>query len=65
MPLILIVEDNEDLAFGLRRTFEDEGYQVEVAGDGQAGLARALDRKPALVILDLTLPGALDGFRTL
>ena len=65
MPLLLIIEDNEDLAFGLRRTFEDEGYQVESAAEGQVGLALAIERKPALVILDLMLPGTFDGFRTL
>ena len=61
---ILIVEDNEDLAFGLRRTLKDEGYAVEVASDGLRGSQRARDDKPDLVILDLMLPG-MDGYRTL
>ena len=61
---ILIVEDNEDLSFGLRRTLESEGYDVEVAGDGPGGIAAARDRRPNLVILDLMLPG-LDGFKVL
>jgi DNA-binding response OmpR family regulator len=65
VPLILVIEDNEDLAFGLRRTFEDAGYQVEVSTQGQLGLAMANERKPSLVFLDLNLPGALDGFGTL
>ncbi len=64
MTRILIVEDNEDLAFGLRRTLEDEGYAVEVASDGIRGSQRARDEKPDLVILDLMLPG-MDGYRTL
>jgi DNA-binding response OmpR family regulator len=64
MTRILIVEDNEDLAFGLRRTLEDEGYAVEVASDGLRGSQRARDEKPDLVILDLMLPG-MDGYRTL
>jgi two-component system response regulator MtrA len=64
MTRILIVEDNEDLAFGLRRTLEDEGYAVEVASDGVRGSQRARDEKPDLVILDLMLPG-MDGYRTL
>ena len=64
MTRILIVEDNEDLAFGLRRTLEDEGYAVEVAPDGLRGSQRARDDKPDLVILDLMLPG-MDGYRTL
>jgi two-component system response regulator MtrA len=61
---ILIVEDNEDLAFGLRRTLEGEGYEVDVADDGPSGVARARALRPDLVILDLTLPG-MDGFRVL
>ena len=61
---ILIVEDNDDLAFGLRRTLEGEGYDVDVADDGPGGVRRALELRPDLVILDLTLPG-LDGFGVL
>ena len=61
---ILLIEDNADLAYGLRNNLEIEGYQVEVAGDGVNGLARARAAKPDLVILDLMLPG-MDGFRLL
>lgn len=64
MSFILIVEDNVDLAYGLRNNLEIEGYEVEVAPDGRSGLERARDRKPDLVILDLMLP-ELDGFRVL
>jgi len=41
MTRILVVEDNPDLAFGLRTTLEIEGYDVDVAGDGAQGIARA------------------------
>jgi DNA-binding response OmpR family regulator len=61
---ILIVEDNDDLAFGLRTTLEFEGYDVEVAGDGAAGLAAATSVQPDLVLLDLMLPG-VDGYSVL
>ena len=61
---ILIVEDNDDLAFGLRRTLEGEGYDVDVAVDGPSGVRRALELRPDLVILDLMLPG-FDGYRVL
>ena len=61
---ILLIEDNTDLAYGLRNNLEIEGYQVEVAGDGAKGLTRARAAKPDLVILDLMLPG-MDGFRVL
>jgi two-component system alkaline phosphatase synthesis response regulator PhoP len=61
---ILLIEDNEDLAFGLRNNLEIEGYRVEVVGDGAVGLARTRELRPDLVVLDLMLPG-LDGYRVL
>jgi two-component system, OmpR family, alkaline phosphatase synthesis response regulator PhoP len=61
---ILVIEDNEDLAFGLRNNLEIEGYEVDVATDGLIGLGRLRERRPDLVVLDLMLPG-LDGYRVL
>src|SRR6185369_15947404 len=64
MATVLIIEDNADLAYGLRNNLEIEGYAVDVAADGEEGLARARQSRPDLVILDLMLP-RLDGFRVL
>jgi two-component system alkaline phosphatase synthesis response regulator PhoP len=64
MTRVLVVEDNADLAFGLRNNLEIEGHDVEVAHDGNVGLERAARWKPDLMILDLMLPGT-DGFRVL
>ena len=64
MTRVVVVEDNPDLAFGLRNNLEIEGYDVEVAGDGIAGLQTVRSVEPDLVFLDLMLPG-LDGFRVL
>ena len=61
---ILIVEDNPNLAYGLRTGLEIEGYDVQVAEDGETGLERARGWKPDLVMLDLMLPG-MDGYRVL
>ena len=61
---ILLVEDNADLAYGLRNTLEIAGYEVVTAADGVTGLAAARAAAPDLVILDLMLPG-LDGYRVL
>ncbi|HTI63433.1 MAG TPA: response regulator transcription factor [Gemmatimonadaceae bacterium] len=61
---ILIVEDNPNLAYGLRTGLEIEGYEVQVAEDGETGLERARGWKPDLVMLDLMLPG-MDGYRVL
>ena len=64
MRRILIVEDNPDLAFGLRNNLEIEGYDIAVAEDGLAGLREARASAPDLIILDLMMPG-LDGYRVL
>src|SRR5947199_4599330 len=56
---VLIVEDDPDIAEGLRYNLEREGLAARVAETGEQGLRAALDSKnpPALVILDLMLPG--------
>jgi two-component system, OmpR family, alkaline phosphatase synthesis response regulator PhoP len=64
MPRILIVEDNPDLAYGLRTGLEIEGYEVQVAENGETGLDLARSWDPDLVMLDLMLPG-MDGYRVL
>jgi DNA-binding response OmpR family regulator len=61
---MLIVEDNRNLALGLRTNLEYEGHQAEIARDGTAGLIRARTRSHDLILLDLMLPG-MDGFRML
>ena len=64
MTHILLIEDNEDLAFGLQRTLEAEGYEVTVAADGPTGVEFVSRLRPALIILDLMLPG-MDGYQVL
>jgi DNA-binding response OmpR family regulator len=64
MARILIVEDNRNLAHGLRTNLEFEGHAADVAEDGAAGLALARNGTHDLILLDLMLP-ALDGFRLL
>jgi DNA-binding response OmpR family regulator len=56
---MLIVEDEEALAQGLKFNFEQEGYEVLLAGDGPTGLKLFHESQPPvdLVILDLMLPG--------
>ena len=61
---ILVVEDNEDLAFGLRYNLEAEGYTASVAPSGEDALAAVEATSVDLIVLDLTLPG-VDGFRVL
>jgi len=64
MKQVLVIEDNRDLAYGLRNNLEIEGYTVEVAEDGPKGLVRARAGSFDLIILDLMLPG-IDGYRVL
>ena len=59
MPHILVVEDEQHLAYGIKFNLEAEGYAVTAVGDGQAALALAEAAEPAidLVVLDIMLPG--------
>jgi heavy metal response regulator len=54
---ILVVEDEKKVASFVQRGLEAEHYTVDVAHDGDTGLARALDGHHDLLILDLMLPG--------
>lgn len=64
---ILIIEDNEDLAFGLRTNLEVQGYEVQLAHDGLEGLRIAQQVSVDLIVLDLMLPslGGIDVLRKL
>lgn len=64
---ILIIEDNQDLAFGLRTNLEVQGYDIELAETGRQGLALAMQESFDLIILDLMLPeiGGVDVLRQL
>ena len=59
-PRVLVVEDDTDIAGVLRRSLDKEGYDVRVAGDGEAALDEAGVFEPDAVVLDLGLP-RLDG----
>ena len=64
MTRVLLIEDNDNLAFGLSRSLEGEGYSVEIATDGTRGLSLARTSQPDLIVLDLMLPG-VDGYTLL
>ena len=61
MARILVVEDEPDIALGLQLDLRDEGYEVEVAGDGEEGGRRAREPGWDLILLDVMLP-LKDGF---
>lgn len=58
---ILIVEDHDDSREMLRQLLVLEGYDVDVAEDGQRGVDAALAHQPAIALIDLGLP-VLDGY---
>jgi len=60
MQKILIIEDDEGIVSFLKRALTYDGYKVESANNGQAGLTLAIDSHPDLIILDWLLPG-MDG----
>lgn len=61
MPRILIVEDELPMRTALKDCLEAEGHRVLTAADGEAGLKRAAEEKPDLVLLDIMMP-RLDGY---
>jgi len=61
MPTLLIVEDNEMNRDMLSRRLAKRGYDVAIAVDGEQGLAMARSAPPALILMDMSLPG-LDGW---
>lgn len=61
---ILVVEDENTLAFALKKKLESVGYIVNVAMDGREALNKIGQEKPDLVLLDLILP-VMDGFAVL
>jgi CheY-like chemotaxis protein len=61
MPRILLVEDNEMNRDMLARRLARRGYEVAAAIDGEQGVAMARSDAPALILMDMSLPG-LDGW---
>ncbi len=63
-PLILIVNDELNLRGDLKNALPDDRWRVREAGDGREALRMARKYHPALILLDLIMPGP-DGFTTL
>ena len=59
---ILIIEDEDKLAYIVKIRLESQGYDVITALDGQEGLEKARSESPDLIILDVMLP-KMDGFK--
>ncbi len=60
--LILAVDDEPDILRLIEIKLSKAGFEVVIAGDGEEGLRLALAEKPALMIVDVMMPG-LDGYQ--
>ena len=60
---ILIVEDQTDIRKLIRMTLEFESYEIHEASDGAFGLRMASAVRPDLVLLDVMMPGEMDGLQ--
>jgi len=61
---ILVVDDNERLVSLIERLLESAGYGVLTATDGLEGLEKAQRERPDLIILDIVMPGEMNGYQT-
>jgi adenylate cyclase len=64
MASVLIIDDDPVIQLLLRVNFEQDGYQVETASDGEEGLKKAKELQPDLTLLDVLMP-KLDGIEVL
>ncbi|MFM9917847.1 MAG: response regulator transcription factor [Rhizobacter sp.] len=63
MKSILIVEDQSDIRRLIRWALEVEDYAIHEATNGAAGLAAARNIEPDLILLDVMMPGEMDGLQ--
>ena len=63
MKRVLIVEDQADIRKLIRMTLELEPYELHEAANGADGLHLAVALQPDLILLDVMMPGALDGLQ--
>jgi DNA-binding response OmpR family regulator len=61
MASVVVIEDEPHIATLVAVKFRNAGHEVEIASDGEAGLALVLQREPELVLLDVMMP-KMDGY---
>lgn len=62
--LILVADDDAQVRTLIREVLEREGFQTVAADDGERALELAIERRPALIILDIMMP-RMDGYTAL
>jgi two-component system nitrogen regulation response regulator NtrX len=65
MPSVLIVDDEPNIRRMVSALLSAEGYEVRDAADGASAISRATENEPDVLLLDLMMPGELDGLATL
>jgi len=63
-PLVLVIDDDTTVQDLLRRSLNRDGFRVETAADGTSGLEKARALRPAIITLDVMMPG-MDGWEVL
>ncbi len=63
-PIVLIVDDQPGIRRLLMEVLTEEGYSVHTAANGYEGIQKAKDMNPALILMDMKMPG-MDGIETL
>ncbi len=64
-PTLLVVDDDQATRELLCRLLENSGHRILVAGDGATGLRLAREQRPDAIILDVVMPGDMDGWEVL
>jgi PAS domain S-box-containing protein len=64
-PLVLVCDDDEDVRTVVTAMLQDRGYRVIAAEDGITAVELASRHRPAVMLLDLLMPGEYDGWRTM
>jgi signal transduction histidine kinase/FixJ family two-component response regulator len=62
---LLIVDDEENVVYALRKTMAREGYQIDVARSPEGALAKMSEFQPQVVILDIRMPSGEEGIQVL
>ncbi|HLB61100.1 MAG TPA: response regulator [Patescibacteria group bacterium] len=65
MKKILIIEDSRELQRIYATALEEAGFSVIQAFTGQEGLSKAAEKQPNMIVLDIMLPGGINGFEVL